>query len=493
MPDINDVKKKLNVIIEELISHDSEEEWFEFKENWYEPVELGQYISAMSNAAVMRGEGFAYFVWGVKDDDHSVVGTSFKFQIDVKGEPLQHFLARQLTPDVGFSFEEIMIAGKRVVVLVIPAAQKVPTAFAGIRYIRIGSSKENLMKFPERESQLFYILRNGFPSISNTESEYQDLTFDKLFMYYQSKGIVLNKRTFKKNLGFLTATGKYNVLAQLLSDDSHFTIRFALFSGDDKTSKMYSVREFGNTCLLYSLDDVLRYGDVLNIPQADERNRIVERKEVSLFNEKVFTEAVINAFVHNKWVDGNGPMFTSFRNRIEILSRGTLPPKQTVDGFYAGESVPVNEALSKIFIQLHITEHTGRGIPQITSVYGRDNVRINENNIVVTIPFDRLEDGTYASVDTENAPVKSENVPVDVPVKLKNVPVNEVGEDIPLEEKVLQFCYEPKGILEICEYLGYKDKRSVRKIIDPLLKLGRLAMTVPDKPNSRNQKYISIK
>ena len=178
-------------------------------------------------------------------------------------------------------------------------------------------------------------------------------------------------------------------------------------------------------------------------------------------------------------------MFTSFRNRIEILSRGTLPPKQTVDGFYAGESVPVNNALSKIFIQLHITEHTGWGIPQITSVYGRDNIRINENNIVVTIPFDRLEDETYASVDTENAPVKSENVPVDVPV-------NEVGEDIPLEEKVLQFCYEPKGILEICEYLRYKDKRSVRKIIDPLLKLSRLAMTVPDKPNSRNQKYISI-
>lgn len=39
MSDINDVKKNLNVIIEELISHDSEEEWFEFKENWYEPVD----------------------------------------------------------------------------------------------------------------------------------------------------------------------------------------------------------------------------------------------------------------------------------------------------------------------------------------------------------------------------------------------------------------------------------------------------------------------
>lgn len=336
-------------------------------------------------------------------------------------------------------------------------------------------------------------MRNGFPSISNTESEYQDLTFDKLFMYYQSKGIVLNKRTFKKNLGFLTATGKYNVLAQLLSDDSHFTIRFALFSGDDKTSKMYSVREFGNTCLLYSLDDVLRYGDVLNIPQADERNRIVERKEVSLFNAKVFTEAVINAFVHNKWVDGNGPMFTSFRNRIEILSRGTLPPKQTVDGFYAGESVPVNEALSKIFIQLHITEHTGRGIPQITSVYGRDNIRIKENNIVVTIPFDRLEDTTYTSEIQDDAQVKSENAQVNAQVNVKHVQVETQNNDVNLEVKVIQFCSEAKSIIEICDYLGFKDRRTVRKILNPLLELGRLAMTVPDKPNSRNQKYISIK
>jgi len=200
--DINDVKTDLTSIVEDIISHDSEEEWFEFKENWYEPTELGQYVSAMSNAAVMCGQDFAYFVWGIKNDNHSVVGTGFKYQVDVKGEPLQHFLARQLTPDVGFSFEEIVFHKKRVVVLIIPAAQKVPTAFGGVRYIRIGSSKENLMKYPERESQLFYILRNGFPSVSNTESEYQELTFNKLFMYYESKGIALNKRTFKRILVF---------------------------------------------------------------------------------------------------------------------------------------------------------------------------------------------------------------------------------------------------------------------------------------------------
>ena len=53
-------------------------------------------------------------------------------------------------------------------------------------------------------------MRVGLPTMCNTESEHQDLTFEKLFVYYASKGVALNKRTFKKNLVLLTETGKYN-------------------------------------------------------------------------------------------------------------------------------------------------------------------------------------------------------------------------------------------------------------------------------------------
>lgn len=150
---------------------------------------------------------------------------------------------------------------------------------------------------------------------------------------------------------------------------------------------MYSVREFGNQCLLYSLDDVLRYGDVLNIIQADETDRIVERKEVPLFDNDAFREAIINAFLHNKWVDGNEPMITVYSDRIEILSRGTLPREQTMEGFFSGESIPVNKKLSEIFLQLHISEKTGRGVPKITEKYGKDAFEFRENAIVVKIPF----------------------------------------------------------------------------------------------------------
>ena len=379
--------KDLAALVNQLRAYSTEREWFEFKENWFEPASLGEYISAISNSAAYTGRKEGYFIWGINNATHEIEGTSFDPECDVKSEPLKHYLARQMSPDNNFDFSEITIDRKRVVVLRIPAAKKVPTAFRNERYIRIGSSKENLRKYPEKESFLFRVLSFGFPTIENTPADYQDLSFEKLFIYYGAKGLKLNPKTFKKNLGLLTEDGKYNILAQLLSDNSHIPIRVSIFTGKTKADNLFSVREFGYQCLLYSLDEILRYGDVLNIIQADETDRIVERKEVPLFDNAAFREAVINAFVHNAWITKNEPMLTVYSDRIEILSRGTLAPEQTMEGFFAGESVPVNRKLSEIFLQLHISEKTGRGVPKITQTYGKDAFDFRENSIVVTIPF----------------------------------------------------------------------------------------------------------
>ena len=114
-----------------------------------------------------------------------------------------------------------------------------------------------------------------------------------------------------------------------------------------------------------------------------------ERKESPLFDIKSYNEAIVNAVLHNKWVDGNEPMVTVYSNRIEILSRGTIAPAQTMDGFYLGESVPVNEKLSEIFAQLRISDKSGRGVPKIVESYSRGAFEFRDNSIVVTIPFNR--------------------------------------------------------------------------------------------------------
>ena len=273
----------------------------------------------------------------------------------------------------------------------------------------------------------------------NTESEYQELTFDKLFVYYAAKDVTLNKSNFKKNLGLMTENGKYNLLAQLISDDSHIPIRFAIFNGTDKASTMYSVRKFGHTCLLFSLDKVLEYGEVLNIPQADERGRKVERKEVMLFNEEAFREAIINAFVHNQWTTGNAPM--------------------------------------------------------ITEIYGKQTYEFRENSIVVSIPFTRVHEGGMTPDEEKMTPDEEKMTPVEGKMTLdgEKMTLVEGKKRSSNETKILEFCIIPRSTLKIAEMLGLKEKKSARRHIQPLVEQGRLAMTLPDRPNSKNQKYITIR
>jgi predicted HTH transcriptional regulator len=54
-------------IVLDLCALSDEQEWFEFKENWFQPESLGEYVSALSNAAAFHYKKYAYFIWGVND------------------------------------------------------------------------------------------------------------------------------------------------------------------------------------------------------------------------------------------------------------------------------------------------------------------------------------------------------------------------------------------------------------------------------------------
>ena len=91
--------------VADLTAYPTELPWLEFKENWFEPHALGEYLSALSNAAALAGRSHGYMVWGVNDATHEIVGTDFTWHRDVKHEPLEHYLARQLSPDLAFAFD----------------------------------------------------------------------------------------------------------------------------------------------------------------------------------------------------------------------------------------------------------------------------------------------------------------------------------------------------------------------------------------------------
>ena len=144
-----------------------------------------------------------------------------------------------------------------------------------------------------------------------------------------------------------------------------------------------------------------------------------------------------------------------------------------MEGFYAGVSVPVNDKLTEIFVQLHISEKSGRGVPRIVGEYGEKAFDFSNNAIKVTIPYNRLNLG---GVPPQVTPQDQEAVHRDT-----------------VESQILDYCVEARSVQEILAHLGLKDRKNIMVYINRLLEQGSIARTIPDKPNSKNQKYITIK
>lgn len=117
-----------------------------------DPNEIGEYISALSNAAALVRKPSAYLVWGIQDGTHEVVGTGFRpIQAKKGNENLENWLLRLLDPQVRFRFLELIYEEQPVVLLEIPRAATNPIRFRGQEFIRVGSYKKNLRDHAEIE------------------------------------------------------------------------------------------------------------------------------------------------------------------------------------------------------------------------------------------------------------------------------------------------------------------------------------------------------
>ena len=64
------------------------------------------------------------------------------------------------------------------------------------------------------------------------------------------------------------------------------------------------------------------------------------------------------------------------------------------------------------------------------------------------------------------------------------------------EERInalLEYCKEPRDRDEMMKFLGIKHRTTFRSdYLNPLLDEGKIAMTIPEKPRSKNQKFYSV-
>jgi ATP-dependent DNA helicase RecG len=162
-------------LLDELRALPTETEWVEFKEakRDFDSRKLGKYVSALAIEACLAGRPYGWLVFGVRNEDHSVVGTSYRND-PAKLQGLKHELAQQLTG--GFTVQGIYEADHpngRALIFEIPSTPAgIPIAYQGHWYGRDGESLVPLrvIKF-ERRSCLMPSKKNR--KFTRSETSYK--------------------------------------------------------------------------------------------------------------------------------------------------------------------------------------------------------------------------------------------------------------------------------------------------------------------------------
>ena len=152
-----DHDSRLVHLVNELCQLSRETEWVEFKKNFHPPQTIGEYISALANAACLKYKPKAYLLYGIQDGTHEVVGTSFNpYTEKGKGnQDLLPWITAGLIPNPGFEVSIVEHPRGRVVVFEIEPARGRPVRFYGESFVRVGSSKTNLKRHPDKEGAIW--------------------------------------------------------------------------------------------------------------------------------------------------------------------------------------------------------------------------------------------------------------------------------------------------------------------------------------------------
>lgn len=268
-------------------------------------------------------------------------------------------------------------------------------------------------------------------------------------------------------LGLLEQGQLLNAGAALFCDSGLNELQMAKFASNERLT-FTDIRRFTGPVL-----DLIKKAEQYIIDAMDWRVEIGEglsRREIPEIPLEAIREAIINSFGHKLFESGQSNEVAVFKNRIEVYSPGRFPDGVTPETFIEGKSRPIrrNPLITRTLYYSKDMESFATGLKRIQSACDKGGIKVEfeEQPYGFAVIFYRKETGILGK-DTQD-----------------NIQDN-------TQDRILLFCTEPHSKKEIAEFLGYKSVKSASKHINLLLERELLLMTIPEKPNSKHQRYVA--
>ena len=205
-----------------------------------------------------------------------------------------------------------------------------------------------------------------------------------------------------------------------------------------------------------------------------DRFHIINGQSVSV-RASIARELVSNILVHRDYTSAYPAKIIIERERI-TTENWSLPKthvKIDPDNF---APFPKNPLLANFFINIGRADVLGSGVRNLykfTKIYSGGEPELSDGDVFKTVvPFKLLDISDDTSQDTSQD--ASQDTSQDV------------------FRKIISFCKTERTKNEICEFLDLsKSTHFNKKYLYPLIESGEITLTIPDKPNSKYQKYKS--
>lgn len=215
-----------------------------------------------------------------------------------------------------------------------------------------------------------------------------------------------------------------------------------------------------------------------NIRNATVIDNNGERNDKPEYPMKAVREIILNALIHRDYsahTEDSPIRIVLYKDRLEVENPGGLYGRLTINDLGKLPADTRNPFLAASLEVMINTENRFSGIPTIMQ---------EMKNAGLMPPVFESRRGNFKAIlynDRHTDITETPNTLIEI-------------QDDSVEAKIKAFCSTPKSKDEIAEHLNLGSAYYiVTRYLKPMLETGILAMTIPEKPKSKFQKYYTVK